>query len=488
MSRFFGIDFGTTNSAVVLFDARRTINRFTHVGDRDENPFPSVVAVDNLTQQVSAGRVVKDQIITLREGGMHLVVESVKTNLDSDLVWTTPSRIWRAKDITSELFKALSSRAEEVTGTPIREAVVAIPIGMNARRRATLRQAARSAGVEVQAFISEPTAAYIAHLEELQPCRYAAVFDWGGGTLDISVLEVRDGCVMERYTDGSRKAGDYIDRVLADWVHTKIAEEHSLNVSFDNVAPDERHILMNEAERVKRKLQRDDAEREVIKLGRYAGLELVEQTVSQATLNDLLIRVVSESLDLLLRSVEEAGLAKEEIGKLIVVGGSSQLLLLQKELLRRWPHPNIIFPREADWDIARGAAWLAAHPGCYRTSQSIGVVLADDHFHGIFPSRTRQEDARSNLHFGLVEDATTANFNFAAVDGDESVIHIGELQTKCFGFRDELIELVCGITPDLVFEATASSNSTQQGGRTFRFDKIRWMYDVSTSETSEAGS
>lgn len=485
MARLFGIDFGTTNSAVVLFDERRTINRFTHVGDRDENPFASVVAVDNLTQEVSAGRVVKDQIIRLREGGMHLVVESVKTELDSDRLWTTPSRIWRARDIATELFKALSSRAQEVTGESIRKAVVAIPIGMNARRRATLRAAARSAGVEVLSFISEPTAAYISHLRELQHCRHAAVFDWGGGTLDVSILEVRDGCVMERYTAGSPKAGDYIDRILAEWVHTKIAEAHNLNVGFDNVPPDERHVLMNEAEKVKRKLQRDDTEQEVIKLGRYAGLQLVEQVVSQATLNALLTRTVSESLDLLLSSVGKAGLAQEEIGKLIVVGGSSQLRLLQKELLRRWPHPNIIFPREAEWDIARGAAWLAAHPGCHRTIQSIGVVLADDQFHSIFASGTRQEDATAKLHFGLVDDATIASFRFGALDGSDTVRHIGELQTECFGFRDEVIQLNCSITPDLIFEATAMSDSKRQEGRTFRFDKVRWMYDVSTTERLE---
>lgn len=485
MSRYFGIDFGTTNSAVVLYDERRTINRFTHVGDSDENPFASVVAVDNLTQKVSVGREVRDQIVRLREGGMHLVVESVKTNLDSDLLWTTPSRIWRAEDIASELFKALSLRAEEVTGMSIHEAVVAIPIGMSARRRAALRRAARSAGVEVRSFISEPTAAYIAHSGELRHCRYAVVFDWGGGTLDISVLEIRDGCVTERYTTGSLKAGDYIDLVLAEWLHTKIAEENGLNISFESVPPDERNILLNEAEKVKRKLQRDDAGREVIKLGRYAGLRLVEQIVTQAALNDLLIKVVSGSLDLLLRSVNEAGIAQEEIGKLIVVGGSSQLLLLRKELRRRWPHPNIIFPQEADWDIARGAAWLAAHPGCYRTTESIGVVLADDQFHAIFPPKTKQENAHSNLHFGLVEEATTANFNFAALDGDESFNHVGELHIECFGFRDEPIELVSNITSDLVFEATANSKFKKQEGRTFRFERVRWMYDVSEPSLGE---
>ncbi len=209
--------------------------------------------------------------------------------------------------------------------------------------------------------------------------------------------------------------------------------------------------------------------------------------VTQITLDDLIRNVISDALELLIRSVELSGVSQEEIGKLIVVGGSSQLLSLRKELRRRWPHPNIIFPEQAAWDIARGAAWLAANPGSYRTAQNLGVVLADDQFHAIFPSRTKQENAHSKLHFGLVEDAATATFNFATMDGTESVSHIGELHSQCFGFRDELIELVSRLTPDLVFEATATSGSKQQTGSTFRFEKLRWVYDVSNTNRSEDG-
>jgi molecular chaperone DnaK len=486
MSTYFGIDFGTTNSAVVLYDRRKSGNRFTHIGGVDENPFPSVVAVDNLTQEVLTG-LDKYSVIRLREGGMHLVVESVKSVLDSGQVWTTPNRTWRAENIASELFKSLSQRAERVTTNGVREAVLAIPIGMNARRRATLRRAADFAGIKVITFISEPTAAYIAHAEELRHCRYAVVFDWGGGTLDISVLEVRDGCITERYTKGSPRAGDHIDRVLAEWVHRMIAEAHRLNLSFDSVPIEERHLLLNRVETVKRNLQQEEARPQVIRLASYAGLRNVEQVVTQTTLDDLIRNVISDALELLIRSVELSGVSQEEIGKLIVVGGSSQLLSLRKELRRRWPHPNIIFPEQADWDIARGAAWLAANPGCYRTAQNLGVVLADDQFHAIFPSRTKQESAYSKLHFGLVEDAAMATFNFATMDGNDSVSHIGELHSQCFGFRDELIQLVSRLTPDLVFEATATSASKQQTGSMFSFEKLRWIYDVSNTNRLEDG-
>ena len=140
MAKHFGIDFGTTNSAVVVYDDQRKL--FTRIGEKGPIPFPSVVAIDNLTQRVSAGQRVKEQIISLREGGLHLVIESVKTMLDSDQLWATPARTWLAEDIASELFRALAKRAEEDKHPPLREAVVAIPIGMNAAKRATLRRAA----------------------------------------------------------------------------------------------------------------------------------------------------------------------------------------------------------------------------------------------------------------------------------------------------------------------------------------------------------
>src|SRR5262249_12101487 len=113
--------------------------------------------------------------------------------------------------VASELFRFLSLRAEisGVKKEPIHEAVVAIPVGMSSAKRASLRKAARAAGIDVRQFVSEPTAALIPHYEEICHCRYIAVFDWGGGTLDISIVELQSGCIIERYKAGSPEAGDH---------------------------------------------------------------------------------------------------------------------------------------------------------------------------------------------------------------------------------------------------------------------------------------
>lgn len=483
MANYFGIDFGTTNSAVVWYDRGKNVQRFIHIGDYDDNPYPSVVAVDNLTQEVTGGRRVKERIIQLREGASHLVVESVKSALDTDAVWPTPARVWDAESITAELFRVLSEKTVEAAGEPIRQAVVAIPVGMTPLKRAVLRRAARRAGIEVTNFISEPTAAFIAHAKDLRHCRYAVVFDWGGGTLDISVLESRGGCIVERHTDGSHKAGDYIDSRLAEWLHTRIAEGRGLNMAFNNVDPREQQLLLNQAEQVKCRLQAEGAARDKIRLGRYAGINLLEHEVAPDDLDRLVEPIIGEALDMLLRCVREARISEEEVGKLIVVGGSSKLRMLRKELRRRWPRPNIIFPGDADWDIARGASWLAAHPGGHRIAESVGLVLADGEYHPIFPAGTQIQDADFDLDFGLVEDAQTAIFDFASRDGGEAgPRHIGKLQVKSFGFRDEVINLRTKITEDLVFEATARNPQMPSRPALFRYEKLRWMYQTPEQE------
>ncbi len=478
MAKHFGIDFGTTNSAVFCYELGAGGNVPYKVGDVDGRPFPSVVAIDHLTQEVMVGRQAKERIIQLRSGGSHLVVESVKGVLDKDLPYPTPTRNWSSEEIATLLFQKLADKTRQAVGEPLREAVIAIPVGMSLCKRSAIRRAAQSAGITVRSFVSESTAAYIAHAAELQHCRYVAVFDWGGGTLDISVLEVKNGCIIERYTDGLEKAGDYIDLQLAQWLHTQIAERHGLRLAFETAPPRNRQILINEAERCKLKLQQDGVTQESVMLSEYVGISLVEQVVNTEVFRELVSPIVAEAVDKLITAVEAAKLSLADIGKLVVVGGSSKLLALQEALRRHWPYPNVIFPTEADWDIARGAAWLAAHPGSFRTAESIGLELADSEYHAIFPAGTQLQEAAFNLHFGLVENSSTATFLFATRgENGNHPRHIGTLHTKCNGFSDEVVSLKTQITNDLIFEAFANSQSRPEKEK-FTYDRLKWMYEI----------
>ncbi len=254
MSFFYGIDFGTTNSAVISYDERT--QKLRTIGDlEDNNPIPSVLAIKNFDDQVTVGRAVKNNMLRLLAEGRHLVVKSVKSSLDEDLVWETDTRSWNAEEIATELFKALSDRVLTANLPPLQKAVVAIPIGMTSEKRTVLRRAAQRAGIDILTFISEPTAAFIAHSEQLKTFRNVVVFDWGGGILDVSVLQQRSGNIIERYTAGLQKAGDEIDEILARWVHEQIADKYNLNISYDGVPPSDRQILLNSCESAKIALQ-----------------------------------------------------------------------------------------------------------------------------------------------------------------------------------------------------------------------------------------
>lgn len=479
MSFSYGIDFGTTNSAVIAIDERTGKKRA--IGETDGYPVPSVVAIKKINDDALVGRDVKIKLLSMLEDDRHIICQSVKTALDSDLNWPTATKVWTAEDIAVELFRALAGRVSVANLPPMDRAVVAIPVGMNAAKRRVLRSAAAKAGINVLGFVSEPTAAFMAHADTLRAYRNVVVFDWGGGTLDISVLEQRKGLVTERFTAGLGKAGDLVDEILARWVHEQIAEKHELNVSFDGVSATDRQLLLNGCEAAKITLQEDGVDSKTIQLGEYAGLRLVRQPVTKEEFERLVSPLVDEAIELLLTSLDKAKLAPKDTGRLLIVGGTSQLGLFQSRLRDRWEFPNLMFPDRAEWDIADGAAQLATRPGCYRTSEHVGLELCNGEFYSVIPVFTSVEDGDRKIGLGLIEDSTTASFIFAT-QKEELLEHtrIGELHAPCVGFSDEVITLHCRITEDLTFEASAlSSHMGKKRKRpVFQFDNLRWQYDL----------
>lgn len=482
----FGIDFGTTNSAVVLYNERT--NTFDRIGDASDinTPIASMVSIDKINDQVAVGLEVRRNLLHLLENEGHLVVGSVKSFLDSDEVRESSNRAWNAEEIAAELFCSLKQRAFDVTGHQLEEAVVAIPVGMNAEKRRTLRRAAQRAGIRVTAFVSEPTAAFIAHLNDLVGRRYVLVFDWGGGTLDISVLERRQGSIVERYTEGLHKAGDYIDDIVAQWAHGQICQENDLQIAFENLASDDRQGLLNEAERVKLRLQQDAVASETISLWSYGGLKNIKVGLTKEKFESLILNLINEALDLLFDCVERAGVSNDEISNVLIVGGSSKLRLFRAELEARWNFPNLMFPNGAEWDIANGAARLASCPGSYRTSDAVGLELADGKFYSVMPEGTSQSEGRTHVNLGLVEDTQSATVIFATRRKDQSShATVGEMFIPCKGFLRENIRIECEITSDLIFAAYGESSHIEGRRTVFEFDRLRWKYDFGGIENLE---
>lgn len=174
---YFGIDFGTTNSALCGYTIDDQISNFVKYDDYSELPIPSTVAIDE-NGNVYMGRGAREQRAQLREHCKYF--HSIKTVLDSDEIYNIAGKIWTPTDIACEIFKYLKSKVRERKDIEMTEAFVAIPIGFNQNKRVKLRQAAAKAGIHITNFVSEPTAAFLANYEELKSSSQVAIFDWGG--------------------------------------------------------------------------------------------------------------------------------------------------------------------------------------------------------------------------------------------------------------------------------------------------------------------
>ncbi len=204
----FGIDFGTTNSAAVGWSDAGIGRTF---GERSGRPLPSVVAIHKITGEIhSIGSAAREH--RERLGADCEVISSVKACLaQADKSWSIGPRVWRPEDVAAEIIKELrkSIQSRLAPGERLMDrAVFSIPVGCSMAQRRTLRRAAHLAGIEVSSFISEPTAALCRHFNdpEVRQWSKVAVFDWGGGTLDISIVQISGDVVTEIATHGRHLA------------------------------------------------------------------------------------------------------------------------------------------------------------------------------------------------------------------------------------------------------------------------------------------
>lgn len=233
----FGIDFGTTNSAAVSMVGNNCIR----YGETFGRPFPSVVAINKTDGSVITGIEAKDKRNQFGEDYEYFT--SIKSIIDSDKTWYITGKEWNAEDITSEILKSLKNVIMErcndnnIKKSGTISSVIAVPVNFSPSKKKHLRNAATKAGIQVKKFISEPTAAYCCHHEALKACNNVAVFDWGGGTLDITVLNVENGKVSELAADGMNFAGDDIDLKFAKKLHTILMKDKENPISFEDLDP-----------------------------------------------------------------------------------------------------------------------------------------------------------------------------------------------------------------------------------------------------------
>jgi len=473
----YGIDFGTTNSAGVMLQE----DQVYELGDSTGRPLPSIVAIDKATGRMSAGREVWDTREERAKSGREFVVQSVKRYLGKDYRWHTNAGVFTPEDVAAKIFEQVGEQVRLRKAPAMTRAAVTIPVGFPANARAALRRAARSAGIDVSTFIHEPTAALVRYLRKVRNHQYVAVFDWGGGTLDISVLKLRDNRVFELATRGVAQAGDDIDSALARAVHTREFKKRDDARSFDNLATRDQDQLRTRCEVAKCEMSaRDETE---ILVQSYGGEDPLDFRVTRQFFDGLVGPFVDRAIELLAEAVMAANISFEGLDGLLVIGGTSNLQLLREKLFNDDRFNSALESSEApEWDVALGAAVVDRMPSGYEIVESVGLVLCDETFHPLVHPGEKAYTEEKTIAVSLVEDVPQANIVLAKADsptGSGPRKRAFQFQVPTAGFDGERIELAYAISEDLTFRVKARSETRGQSYEvSHEYEDLRFAYHI----------
>ncbi len=481
MATHFGIDFGTTNSAVHAITAiGDSIDDEFDIGENDRRPLPSFVAIHKQTGEIVTGLDAKSSITDEDE---YMVFSSIKTIIGEDRVWEIAGKTWTPTDIAAELFKALKQKAENSTREKMKDAVVAVPVGFSSKKKNNVRKAANKAGIKVLMFVSEPTSAYCSRASEMHKYHNVAVFDWGGGTLDVVVLRIEGNIVHELAAAGITLAGNDIDRHLAERVCMNAASKAGEDFAFEDLSHKVQLRLMQKCEQAKCDLADEDIV--TIMDANLDGHGRMMEKIDYPYFSLLIENEVTQAVDCLMRALSEAGMNRESIDCVLCEGGSSRLRPLQEKLLKMFDRNKLIFPRKAMWDIATGVAGIAYKPGCYTLNKPIGLMLSNNKFYPLLKVGQRVPTEEKTVSFGITDGSDDARFILS--DGDESSQTFSEIfPVKIRGFSDEVLKVSCYVDADMVFRMKIKSNRMPDDFfRVWTYSNLKVSYEIDAPEPEQ---
>lgn len=471
----FGIDFGTTNSATVGYVFMGNSRERIYYGDNEQRPIPSVVAINKNTGEVYTGRNAWERRQELSQECEF--IPSVKSLLDKEWKKIIAGKEWTPIEVAAEVFKCLQNNVYERTGIVMNEAVVAIPVGLSASKRNQLRKAAALAGIKIKSFVSEPTAAFFANYADIKNDNVVAVFDWGGGTLDVSVLKHYNGKIHELATGGIPEAGDLIDLRIAEKVHARIARKKKLNISFEDMPAINRDMMLVRAERAKRAMYDDDTA--TISINNYGEFGAVRETLDYEWFAEIIESNIDRAIECFDKVVSESEVGFSNIDRIIMVGGSSNLRPLIDKLYAKHGE-KLYFPDETMWNVGLGAAMLSATPGNYYSNQKVGIRLSDNTLFTLLKEDELLKDWSVKHHFAVVDCNKEARFIFDGSkdleDDDEKYV---TLSIPNYSFLQEQIVLEAYVDDDLVFNVKASSSMRSKDyGRVWKYERLKCYYKL----------
>ena len=346
MGKVIGIDLGTTNSCVSILEGDEPKVIQNPEGARTT---PSVVAFKNGETQV--GEVAKRQAITNPN-----TVQSIKRHMGTDYKVDIEGKSYTPQELSAMILQNLKSTAENYLGDTVDKAVITVPAYFNDGERQATKDAGKIAGLEVERIINEPTAAALAYgLDKTETDQKVLVFDLGGGTFDVSILELGDGVFEVLSTAGDNKlGGDDFDQVIIDYLVSEFKKENGVDLSQDKMALQR---LKDAAEKAKKDLSgvsQTQISLPFISAGENGPLHL-EISLTRSKFEELADSLIKKTMEPTRQALKDAGLSTSEIDEVILVGGSTRIPAVQeavKKEIGKEPHKGV----NPDEVVAMGAA------------------------------------------------------------------------------------------------------------------------------------
>ena len=346
MSKIIGIDLGTTNSCVSVLENGEPIVITNPEGNRTT---PSVVAFKNGEKIV--GDAAKRQVVTNKNS-----VISIKRKMGSNEKVELEGKYYTPQEISAMILQYLKSYAEGYLGEPVTQAVITVPAYFNDAQRQATKDAGKIAGLEVERIINEPTAAALAFgIDKKNIEQKVLVYDLGGGTFDVSILQLADGTFEVLATAGNnRLGGDDIDNILVDWMCNDFQRQYGVDLKKDRMA-------MQRIKEAAEKAKKDLSSMKEVQISipfiaaNSDGPLHIETSLTRAKFEDMIKGIVEKTIGPVRQALKDAGLTRNDIDQVLLVGGSTRIPCVQDAVrneLGKEPNKSV----NPDEVVAMGAA------------------------------------------------------------------------------------------------------------------------------------
>ncbi|MCD7918974.1 MAG: molecular chaperone DnaK [Clostridiales bacterium] len=322
MSKIIGIDLGTTNSCVAVMEGGEPVVIANAEGNRTT---PSVVAFSKDGERM-VGQVAKRQAITNPDR----TISSIKRHMGEEYKVSIDSKRYTPQEISAMILQKLKADAEAYLGEKVTEAVITVPAYFNDAQRQATKDAGKIAGLDVKRIINEPTAAALAYGVDKEEAQKVLVYDLGGGTFDVSILDIDDGVIEVLATSGNTHlGGDDFDKCIMDYLASEFKRENGIDLTNDKVAMQR---LKEAAE--KAKIELSGVTTSNINLpyitADATGPKHLDVTLTRAKFNELTNHLVQATMGPVRQALSDADLKASDLNKILLVGGSSRIPAVQE--------------------------------------------------------------------------------------------------------------------------------------------------------------